>query len=73
MMNNPENLPMCLPKCPHHTQTTMVLRPLARQAYEQKWCGTWYDCPQPFCDCSILFPSKQLQEFHRNPNKRNNP
>jgi hypothetical protein len=50
---------MTLPKCktPGHGQ--MYLRPVTHQSEEQKWCGTWYDCPQ--CTSSVLFPSGELQ------------
>jgi len=33
-----------LPSCPASPQHgPCVLRPLARQTYEQRWCGTWAD------------------------------
>lgn len=44
---------MELPKCPRHN-TQMELRALARQTPEQKWCGTWYDCTEAGCRCSVL-------------------
>lgn len=47
---------MCLPKCKEHGQ--MVLRPIERQTYEQKFCGTWYDCQK--CGKSTCYPSKEL-------------
>ena len=50
------NLPIPLPSCPDHGP--MTLRPHGRQTYEQKWCGTWYDCPQ--CHNHFLFPSSAL-------------
>jgi hypothetical protein len=55
-------LPMAIPFCPYsrdHGRTE--LRPLARQTPEQKFCGTWYDCPK--CHSSVLFPSKELTDF----------
>jgi|GEM_PF-3185135 len=56
------NLPMLLPTCPAHPDKTMTLRPLKRQTKEQKWCGVWYDCTEPDCKCSALFPSKELDQ-----------
>ena len=56
------NLPMPLPRCPAHPDLTMRLRPLERQTKEQIWCGTWYDCTDPDCKCSVLFNSKELEE-----------
>ncbi|MEG3071079.1 MAG: hypothetical protein HQP61_02405 [Peptococcaceae bacterium] len=57
------NLPMVLPVCPASAEHgEMVLRPLAFQTYEQKFCGTWYDCPQ--CRSSILFPSMELSKVN---------
>lgn len=47
---------MNLPKCKTHSQ--MILRTPTLQSAEQKWCGTWYDCPQ--CPVSVLFPSPDL-------------
>lgn len=38
----------------------MVLRPLSRQTREQRWCGVWYDCPEPRCWSSVLYQSPEL-------------
>jgi len=55
-------LPMCLPICPTSaSHGEMILRQQLGQTYEQKFCGTWYDCPK--CSSSVLFQSKELQEF----------
>lgn len=43
--------------CPHG-HGPMQKRPLERQTYEQRFCGTWYDCPQ--CYASVLEPSPEL-------------
>lgn len=43
---------MELPKCSEHG-IYMVLRPLACQTPEQKFCGAWYDCPA--CTQTVLF------------------
>jgi len=55
---------MELPKCPAH-DTQMEVRPLNRQTKEQKWCGTWYDCTEPGCNCSILLTSPELDKLHQ--------
>ena len=55
---------MELPKCPTHGQ--MLIREQHRQSTEQKWCGTWYDCPQ--CSNSTLLPSKELLTFLKEQN-----
>ena len=34
-------------------------RPMGRQTNEQRWCGTWFDCPA--CHSSILVPSTALE------------
>lgn len=52
-------LPMELPKCVEH-KIQMVLRPLAHQTPEQKFCGVWYDCPA--CTQSALFQSAGLRQ-----------
>lgn len=44
---------MELPKCSEHG-IYMVLRPLACQTPEQKFCGAWYDCPA--CTQTVLLP-----------------
>jgi hypothetical protein len=51
--------PMELPRCPTHPEFQMALRPDARQTYEQKFCGVWYDCLA--CSQSVLFKSKELE------------
>lgn len=52
-----------LPQCPQgHGQ--MVLRdPPGGHTPEQRWCGTWYDCPpgQFHCRSSVLLPSPDLR------------
>ncbi len=55
-----ESLPMVLPTCPsseEHGQ--LILRSQDYQTYEQKFCGTWYDCP--VCRSSVLFESPELK------------
>lgn len=50
---------MTIPTCPadpSHGQ--MILRPIERQTPEQKFCGTWYDCPR--CHSSVLLRSPEL-------------
>lgn len=37
----------------------MVLRPSEGQTYEQRFCGTWYDCKNG-CSSSILLQSPEL-------------
>jgi hypothetical protein len=49
-----------LPVCSHKEHGQMEIRPIRNQTYEQKFCGTWYDCMYPGCKCSSLFPSKEL-------------
>lgn len=56
-------LPVC-PTCSEHGE--MRLRPRKGQTYEQEFCGVWYDCIYPGCHNSVLFPSKELQEFLKN-------
>lgn len=68
-MNHDKHLPMPLPQCPVH-KTTMELRPLLQQTYEQQWCGTWYDCSEPHCKCSVLFPSKKIEDMHKKQKNR---
>ena len=53
-----ENALMERPKCPTHN-VYMELR--IGQSQEQRFCGTWYDCPAYKCACSILLPSPELQ------------
>ena len=47
------------PRCPAH-RCYMVLRPEGRQTYEQRFCGTWYDCDVLRCRASVLYPSREL-------------
>jgi hypothetical protein len=49
------------PECPAG-HGFMTLRPAAVQTYEQKWCGTWYDCDSamPKCRNAALLPSPEL-------------
>jgi hypothetical protein len=42
----------------------MLLRPLERQTYEQRFCGVWYDCPDPDCRRTVFYPSDALQAQH---------
>lgn len=48
-------------KCPTH-KAKLVRRPEGGQTYEQKWCGTWYDCPR--CHYSVLERSVALQALY---------
>ena len=57
------NLPMELPKCSVEGHGQMELRDMTRATYEQKFCGTWYDCTYPGCNNSVLYPSKELKEL----------
>jgi hypothetical protein len=43
-------------QCDH--ENGLVERPASKQTYEQKWCGTWFDCPH--CTFSSLIPSVEL-------------
>lgn len=52
------------PKCPT-CGVYMELRPLYGQTPEQKYCGTWYNCPSPRCSCSVLLPSVELAQEYR--------
>jgi hypothetical protein len=50
--------------CPRHG--ALVQRPDAQQTPEQRWCGTWYDCPGyqyggHRCGRTVLVPSAELQ------------
>lgn len=54
-----DNALMELPRCPTH-KTPMHLR--ARFSHEQLFCGTWYDCDNSGCACSVLLPSRELQD-----------
>jgi len=49
-------LPAERPRCREHGY--MTLRPLERQTYEQRFCGTWYDCGH--CGASMLYYSRDL-------------
>ena len=55
-----------VPACPSdESHGLMTLRPDDKQTYEQKWCGTWYDCLAAMgglvvCRSSILVPSADL-------------
>lgn len=51
---------MCLPKCPEHKDTEMLLR--TRTSYEQDYCGVWYECPK--CSCSTLLMSDELKKIY---------
>lgn len=53
---------MELPRCPVHG-CQLEYRP--GRTPEQRFCGTWYDCPYPGCAHSVLFPSEELQEIYR--------
>lgn len=59
--------PQAPPACPQgHGE--MVLRPSAAQTPEQRWAGTWYDCPPgppgQHCRSSVLVPSPAVAELH---------
>lgn len=57
------NLPMARPWCPSSAEHgRCVYRP--GRTREQVWCGTWYDCPDPRCHSSVLFPSYELIRQH---------
>ncbi|MBD3183362.1 hypothetical protein GF312_13780 [Candidatus Poribacteria bacterium] len=58
--------PMEIPECPAGHGKTMEVRPLEKQTYEQKFCGTWFDCTVPGCICSVLFESKELLDHLSN-------
>lgn len=55
---------MLLPKCPNPEHGEMMLRPAKHQTQEQRYCGTWYDCPEPGCSCSVLIPSKEIRDMY---------
>jgi hypothetical protein len=38
----------------------MVRRDDKVQTAEQRWCGTWFDCPEFHCRNSRLIPSQEL-------------
>lgn len=42
----------------------MVLRDMTNATYEQKWCGVWHDCPDPWCKNAHLTPSPELRAQH---------
>lgn len=46
------------PTCPLHKRP-MLLRPVASQTPEQRWCGVWFDCSA--CGNSVLVPSQALR------------
>ena len=48
------------PECGTSGHGPMEPRDLTAQTYEQTWCGVWYDCPQPYCRSSVLYPSREL-------------
>lgn len=54
---------MELPRCKKVGHGQMVLRPIEKQTYEQKFCGTWYDCPHHDCYNSVLFESQECANF----------
>ena len=53
---------MTLPKCPVHGYD-MMFRPAG--TYEQDYCGSWYDCPEGGCVCSVLIPSPEVERINR--------
>lgn len=67
MSRNLMPLPVC-PTCAEHGE--MILRPIEVQTYEQKYCGTWYDCTYPGCHSSVLLPSKELKEQYKKLNEQ---
>ena len=46
-------------RCPAHN-VVMVERDMRGATYEQKFCGTWFDCPHPGCTCSACEHSPEL-------------
>lgn len=56
-----ENTALVVIRCPQHPKVNMVQRPQSRQTKEQKFCGAWWDCPEPGCGSSILFESPELR------------
>lgn len=55
-----EPRPVC-PSSPDHGR--LVLRDRVGTP-EQAWCGAWYDCADPRCSSSVLFPSPELRAEH---------
>ena len=58
-------LPAERPRCVNPEHGYLVLRPAAQQTYEQRFCGTWYDCaaynaPTHRCGTSELIKSRDL-------------
>lgn len=49
------------PLCPAHPEHgPLEQRPLEEQTNEQRWCGEWWDCPEPGCRAGVLFESPEL-------------
>lgn len=55
------------PTCSTKDHGAMVPRDLGKQPYEVMWCGTWYDCPDPWCSSSGTYPSRELAAAHGEP------
>jgi hypothetical protein len=53
---------MTTPTCKQHGE--MVRRDLSNATPEVIWCGEWWDCPDPWCHGSVLFPSEELRAQH---------
>ena len=47
--------------CPQHG-VALVERSVKVLSKEQEWCGTWFECPLPYCRHSKLIPSPELIE-----------
>ncbi len=60
------NTLMELPRCPVHG-CQLIHRPGGTQ--EQRYCGTWYDCPVGGCYYSVLFPSVELAQEYKKAGK----
>ena len=52
---------MELPRCPVHG---CQLEYRLGETKEQRFCGTWYECPYPSCTYTVLFPSEELHRVY---------
>ena len=48
---------MNIPKCPVCNVSMVYQTP---RTYEQRFVGAMYTCPNNYCQCSALIPSKEL-------------
>ena len=46
-----------VPLCPVHG---CDMRFREAETFEQDYCGSWYECPQRGCACSVLIPSPEI-------------